>query len=215
MTGMSAFVSAILIFVGSCFLLLMLILGAKLAYFVTASVTLAFLLIMGVVWSINPLGPLGESPEFLPEASGEEVSAIDFGPASEYPDGPWAPAPEGEAAEEAKSAELDSAATDFVTVEIEEGKLPFDPLSTITVAEDASRLAEIDGDEYGLTTIEVTEPGSETPEEVFVLMQYDPGNQLGPARMITLGTLILLALHLFGLSRAERKVKAERAPATT
>ena len=40
-TGMSAFVSAVIIFIGSAFLLLMLVMGARLAYWVTASVTLA------------------------------------------------------------------------------------------------------------------------------------------------------------------------------
>ena len=75
---MAAFVSAMLVFVGSAFLLLALILGPKLAYFVTASITLAFTLIMGVVWSINPLGPLGEAPEWVPIGANEDAAAIEF-----------------------------------------------------------------------------------------------------------------------------------------
>jgi hypothetical protein len=38
-------------------------------------------------------------------------------------------------------------------------------------------------------------------------MEFDPGNPLGKARMITLGTFVLLVLHMFGLARSERKVK--------
>jgi hypothetical protein len=50
-----------------------------------------------------------------------------------------------------------------------------------------------------------------TPEDatMVVVMKYDPGNPLGKARMIAGGTFLVFALHLFGLSRAERKVKRE------
>ena len=88
-SGMAAFVSSILIFCGSAFLLMMLVMGARLAYFVTASITLAFVLILGIVWSINPLGPVGQLPNWEPIGLGQDASAIEFGPASAYPDDPW------------------------------------------------------------------------------------------------------------------------------
>ncbi len=56
--GLATVVAAVIVFCGSVFFLLSLVVGARLAYFITASVTLAFLSIMGVVWSVNPLGPL-------------------------------------------------------------------------------------------------------------------------------------------------------------
>jgi hypothetical protein len=106
LTGMSAFVSSMLIFVGSAFLLLALILGARLAYFVTASITLAFTLIMGVVWSINPLGPLGDQPEWVPVDAQTEASALDFDEAGDYPEGPWAPPNAEDALEITQASEL-------------------------------------------------------------------------------------------------------------
>jgi hypothetical protein len=39
-------------------------------------------------------------------------------------------------------------------------------------------------------------------------MEYDPGDLLGVAQNITFATFALLVLHLFGLSRAERAIKA-------
>ena len=110
-TGMGAFVSAIIVFVGSCFLLLAIILGARLAYFVTASVTLAFVLIMGVVWSINPLGPVGEMPSWNTVAVAEDANELDFEAAAQYPEDPWRAADEDDAAETAQVAELESAAS--------------------------------------------------------------------------------------------------------
>lgn len=62
--GVATVAASVLIFCGSVFLVLNLIVGPRLAYFITASITLAFLLIMGVVWSVNPLGPL-ENAELI------------------------------------------------------------------------------------------------------------------------------------------------------
>src|SRR5918992_3475194 len=100
---MSAFVSAMIVFVGSVFLLLALIMGARLAYFITASITLGFTLIMGVVWSINPLGPVGQLPEWDPESIAADASELEGPGASEYPEGPWRAPNEDDDAELAKA----------------------------------------------------------------------------------------------------------------
>ena len=86
--GIAATVAAIVIFCGSVWLLLSLVLGPRLAYFVTASVTLGFLLLMGAVWSFGtPLGPTGQLPSWSGVGTGETAAETGFGPASEYPDG--------------------------------------------------------------------------------------------------------------------------------
>ncbi len=56
--GVATVVAGVIVFCGSVFLILYLIVGARLAYFLTASITLAFLSLMAVVWWVNPLGPL-------------------------------------------------------------------------------------------------------------------------------------------------------------
>jgi hypothetical protein len=72
--GVAAVASAVIVFCGSVFLLLAMVVGGRLAYFVTATITLAFLLMMGVVWSINPLGPVGSLPEWRPFQIGAEAA---------------------------------------------------------------------------------------------------------------------------------------------
>lgn len=207
--GSAAFISAILIFVGSVWLLLAMVLGGRLAYFVTASVTLAFTLIMGVVWSINPLGPVGQMPAWNPVAIGESPDAVEFGAIGSYPDSPWFAADEEDDAETAKAAELEGDAADYLEAAITDGKIDsFEEAGDAQPAEDGTRLLEQDGTEYGAVTFEAIE-GAEGGPAVAVL-EYDPGNPLGPARMITAGTGLLLVLHLFGLSRAERRAKEER-----
>lgn len=214
-TGMGAFVSAILIFCGSAFLLLMLVMGARLAYFVTASITLAFILILGVVWSVNPLGPVGQLPDWDPLDLGQEASAIEFGPASAYPDDPWHVPAEDDETENTRVAELESSAQEYVTeaASAGEGGLPAVVSSTTILDQDnATVLLEQDGTEYGATTVEITDGDGEEAGQFLVVMEYDPGNPLGEARMITVGTFILLVLHLVGLSMSEKRARREREP---
>ncbi|MGH2807257.1 MAG: hypothetical protein ACRDKT_08275 [Actinomycetota bacterium] len=238
-TGMGAFLSAIIVFIGSAFLLMTLVMGARLAYFVTASITLCFVLIMAVVWSINPLGPLGEAPQWTTQAIGEDAEGLDFNQASSYPEDPWAPPDDEDDVQVVQASELESDAMKAVEGELTEGVEGLPSTATLQIAEDSTRLLQQREDQFGATLVDVLPP-SEPPEfgipskaererlsgqeatgaeeleplgQLAVIMEYHPGNQLGPARMIALGTLILLVLHLVGLSLAERRGRRVRAEA--
>ena len=206
-SGMAAFVSSIIIFCGSAFMLLMLVMGARLAYLVTASITLAFVLIMGVVWSINPLGPVGQMPEWDPVGIGTDPSAVEFGQATAYPNEPWQAPNEDDQAELTRVADLQSSAQDYVVESATAGEIEgLELVDSTTVPEDSTLTLVQDGEEFGATTVEaVDSEGAET--EVLVVMQYDPGNPLGQARMITLGTFIVLVLHLVALSISEKRAR--------
>jgi hypothetical protein len=207
---MAAFISSIVIFCGSAFLLLTLIVGARLAYFITASITFAFVFIMGVTWSINPLGPVGQLPEWDPVAIAEDTNELEFEAASDYPEGQWQVPNEDDDVELAKAAELEGDAGDFYATAVEEGDLGFDPTDSIVVVDDSTRLLPQGDNEFGATAFEVLNTADKKVGEVVAVMKYDPGNPLGKARMITAGTFVIFVLHLFGLSRAERQVKEER-----
>jgi hypothetical protein len=213
-SGMGAFISSIIVFCGSAFLLLMLVMGARLAYLVTASITLAFVLIMGVVWSVNPLGPVGQLPEWDPVALAPEGGEAEFGPASAYPEDPWRAPNEEDPAELTRIAELQSSAQDYVIESATAGEVEGLPslVDSTTIPEDSTVLLDQEEEQYGATTVEIVDAEGAT-SEALVVMQYDPGNPLGQARMITAGTLILLVLHLFALSRSEKKAAHRREPA--
>ncbi len=211
--GAAAVVSAIVVFMGSIWLLLTMVLGARLAYFIVASITLGFLLIMGIVWSLpaqNPLGPVGKLPDFNPVAIAESTDGIDFEPASSYPEGEWRAPNEDDPAEQAKAAELENGAISLLETGIDEETITsFEESGDAVVDGDSVRLLTQDGTEYGMVTFEPVE-GVEGGNPV-ALLRFDPGNPLGPARMITAGTALLWVAHLFGLGRAERKAARERA----
>lgn len=224
--GIAAVVSAVLIFIGSAFLLLTLITGARLAYFITASVTLGFVFIMTLVWSQGtPLGPVGELPEWQSVALAEDSSAADFGPATEYPEGDWTVPDEDDPTEVTQAGELESAAIDYLEEAVNAGEADVEFLSATdaTVTDDSTRLLTQGEDLYGALRLQAStsaieenkeaDPGQigtqVTPEDAtaFVVMKYDYGNPLGKARTIAAGTFLLFAAHLFGLSRVERKIR--------
>lgn len=207
--GSAALVSAIIVFFGSVWLILTLLMGARLAYYVTASVSLGFILIMCVVWAINPLGPVGEMPEWRPVSLADEPGQLSGVPqASSYPEAPWRPVDEENDTETTQAGELQNEATNELEKALDDGKTEaFESAADATAVEEQTRLLESDGTLYGGVTLEAIEGQEGGP--VYVVMSYDPGNPLGIARMAAVGTLALLVLHLVGLSRAERRAKEE------
>lgn len=233
--GIAAVVSAVVIFLGSTFLLMALVMGARLAYFVTASVTLGFVFIMTLVWSYGtPLGPVGQLPKWEPVAFTEDVSETGFGLAQSYPEGEWRVPDEENQEDLTKAGELESAAVDFldgiVQGEVgdtegnvaEPGDQDFLTGTDAAVVDDSTRLLNQGDEEYGALELEASQGAIDkadeadpdqqfTPQDAraFVVMRYDPGDPSGKARTIAAGTFLVFVAHLFGLNRTERKVRQE------
>lgn len=222
--GMGAFISALIIFCGSVFLLLSMVLGARLAYLVTASVTLAFLAIMGLIWSftnpLTPLGPVGDLPEWIRVDIAEEGEELEGPSAAEYQgtdtadDSGWVAPDENVDADVTQSGELGSAASNAIEDEVEEEKFP--SLTTSNTPDtDTVRFLDVDGERYGAVTLAPPAdaeplPGAEPVPTVVFIARYDPGNPLWEARKILIGTIVLLIVHLGLLSASERKAKRVR-----
>jgi hypothetical protein len=109
-------------------------------------------------------------------------------------------------AQASQAAELESAASNYLQDQIDAGKIDaFETASDATVKEDSTLLIDQDGKQYGALTMEAAAGKQGT--ETFIVMSYDPGNPFQMARFIAIGAVLLLALHLFGLSRAEAAAK--------
>ena len=230
--GLAATIASTLVFCGSVFLLLMFVMGARLAYLVTASVTLAFLFIMGLIWSFTnesaPLGPVGILPEWEPISVAEEGQPLEGPQAAEFlaDGGDWEKVDEEDTAQTSQAAELGSAGLDAIADGVQEGTFPGETENN-TADTDSIRFLEQDGELYGGVVLEppATETeeaeGSATAEEeaappptVVGIFRYDPGNPLGKARFILLITTVLLVIHLVLLSMSEKRARRSReAPA--
>ena len=166
--GLAATIASILVFCGSVFLLLMFVMGARLAYFVTASVTLAFLFIMGLIWSFTnplaPLGPVGVMPEWEPVSVAEEGQDLEGPSASAYPDGGgWTKPNEDDDEQNQQAASLGSAGLDAIADAVAEGTFP-ESTENNTADTDTVRFLEQDGDLYGAVTLKPP-PATEEAEE--------------------------------------------------
>lgn len=170
-TGVGAVVSAVIVFCGSVWLLLATILGARLAYFVTASITLAFVLIMSLVWSFGtPLGPVGEFgkptaaslPHWEGVAISEEGGELDFAQAESYPDGPWY-APNQEDQEQVnRLSELEGDAADYLQEAIDKKQIGgFEDAEDTVAVDDSGRLLDTDEGQYGMVLLELSESAAQ------------------------------------------------------
>ena len=216
--GAGAVLSGVIVFCGSVFLLIAMVTGARLAYFITACVTLAFLVMMGLVWSgfnppfvpptVNPLGPVGELPSWSSVGFGEDAGDIDFEAAGSYPEDRWFEPNEEDPVEASQSSTLKNEATSTLETAIADGELdPYTDVGDLLSNDDTIRLLDQGGTTYGGITFEPLE-GEEGPD-VIVMMEYDEGDPLGEARMLTLGFFIVFILHLGGLWLMERKIRRE------
>jgi hypothetical protein len=216
--GVGAVLSGVIVFCGSVFLLIAMVTGARIAYFVTACVTLAFLTMMGFVWSgfnppfipptVNPLGPVGELPSWSDIGFGEDPGDIDFEEAGTYPDEPWFEADSEDPLEASQASTLKNEATDTLEAAIDDGELqPYTDVGDLLAQDDDTRLLVQGESTYGAITFAPLE-GEEGPN-VIVMMEYDEGNPLGPARMMTLGFFVVFLLHLGGLWLVERKARRQ------
>ena len=161
--GFAAAISAIIVFCGSVWLLLTMVMGARLAYFITASVTLAFVVMMGVVWSINPLGPVGDLPGWRTVSVSEDQAELEGPSASSYPESPWEEFDAEDEAEQELASELESAGTDALGRAIADGDVTaFEDAADAIVSEGSARFVETDGERFGAIQLE---PAPEAEEE--------------------------------------------------
>lgn len=215
--GTAAFISGLVIFVGSIWLLMTLVMGPKLAYWLAASVTLAFVLVMAAVWSYgDPLGPVGEQARWEEGAIAREGETPAFGPGG-YPDsGDWRPPDEDDPEERERATELENAAQDYLTRALEAGEIAtFRSGGDAAVDTDSIRIAERADEFYGGVTFRAVE-AAEGEEQVVdyvptvVIMQFDPGYPNRPAHLLLGATVLLFVGHLWGLSRMERRARRAR-----
>ena len=218
--GIAATVAAVIIFCGSVFFLLMMVMGGRLAYFVTASVTLAFIFIMSLIWSFtfasSPLGPVGELPSWkaVDLAAEEDAGGVDAPSAEAYPDEPWRAVDQESEDDLTKSGLLGSDALNSIEAAIEEGDLP-DSAVNNTADSDTIRFLEQDGALFGgvvvapSESVEVPE-GEEPPPSVVVFAEYEPGNPLWEGRKVAIITFVLLVVHLALLNLSEKRVRRRR-----
>ena len=208
--GALVFVSSIVLFVGSVFLLLAAIFGIRMGYLMTATGFFGFWVILAALWAFGApgtprfLGPRGDLPAWIAVAQGTDLRSETFPVIDEYPRGDWRSAEDAEATAEVEPATLAfqeflaEQANEELAAEGLEGEVPPESFQVSNV-----RFAE-DGDTRLAAATAVSGTGG---REVEVVGYLDEGDE-GLPSWLALGLgLVGFAVHVPFLDRAERKRK--------
>ncbi|HWC32121.1 MAG TPA: hypothetical protein VG709_03245, partial [Actinomycetota bacterium] len=216
--GFLVVVAAIVLFVGSVFLLLAAVFGIRMGYLMTATGFFGFWVLLAVLWTFGSwafgapgtlpnLGPRGELPSWIPVAQGTDLRSETLPVVDQYPRGDWR-SPEDAAA----TAEVDPATLAFqeflaeqANEELEregiEGEVSPESFQVTNV-----RFADADDTRLAAATAFSATGG----REVEVVGYLDEWNLEFPSWLALGSGLVGFAVHVPFLDRAERKRKDVR-----
>lgn len=212
LTGSLTVVVALVLFVGSVLVLLSAIFGRRMGYLVLTVSLSGWLIILSATWVFGApgtprdLGPRGAEPAWLPLEGGIEAVSEEFPVVEEYPGGPW------KEPGTALNASVQSASGAFAAFLAEEanselGKSEEDPdaiLSTdFTISNPRFTVAEDGRTNLAAAEAHFTKGGP----LVTVYARHDSGSVQRYSWMFLIGSLLVFAIHLPLLDRAERRRK--------
>ncbi len=216
--GAGVTVGGLILFVASVYVLLAAIFGRYMGYLVLAITFAGWMVLQSSMWLFGfwaqgpdtptNLGPRGADPAWRVIAAGATAGADRYDVYGLYPDAPWvSPQP----SDPAFSADLQSAqgaATTFLATEANhELGLAHDDLAAITSAQftiDATSFATSeDGTKVGVVRAHFNGGGPVTT----VSLYFDSGSVPRYSYMFLGGSIVLFAIHLPLLDRAERRRK--------
>jgi hypothetical protein len=102
--GLLVYACAIVLFIGSVYMLTWAILGLRMGYLVVATAFFGWMIILSALWAFGApgtpknLGPRGTEPHWQVMAAGVGEQSTRFPETSHYPNGWWIPAPKSTAA---------------------------------------------------------------------------------------------------------------------
>jgi hypothetical protein len=231
--GLGVTISGVILFIGSVYVLLAAIFGRWMGYLVLMIGLSGWMILQSALWLFGfwsqgietptNLGPRGAEPAWLVLDAGLEASADRFTSTFEaFPGDPWRPvdqtaaaepAPaEGEATDDGGGQEADiqqvtGAATTFLSEQANE-ELGLEPETAEAVTPTQFTVDSIAFADEGSTSLAVVRAHfSGGGPQTAVSMYYDTGSVPRYSYMFLAGSIIVFALHLPLLDRAEKQRK--------
>jgi hypothetical protein len=212
--GAGVTLMAFILFVGSVYILLAAVFGRWMGYLVMSVAFYGWMILLASMWYFGfyaqgldtktNLGPRGQEPEWVPLNAGIEVADEQYETFASYPDEPWQPPSESQ---EPSVLSVSSAVTSFLAEQANEelGRAEGDPdavLETQFTVDDIAFAAE------GRTSLAVVRAHfSGGGPLTTVSLYHDSGSVPRYSLMFLGGSLLLFAVHLPLLDRAEKKRK--------
>jgi hypothetical protein len=214
--GAGVTLMGLILFVGSVYLLLSAVFGRWMGYLVLMVAFSGWMVLHSALWLFGfwsqgmetptNLGPRGSEPAWVILDGGFEVASERFSTFESYPSGPWDEPSEGQTA---SVQSVGSAATTFLAEQANE-ELGRDPLAADAITGtqftvDSVRFADAEDDKTSLAVVQAHFTGG--GPLVTLSLYHDSGSIPRYSFMFLAGSIVLFAIHLPLLDRAEKKRK--------
>lgn len=212
--GTGVTIAAFILFVASVYMLLAAVMGRWMGYLLLSVAFWGWMIIQSSLWlfgfwSQGPetpvnLGPRGPEPAWVVSAAGSSATVIEDEAFGAYPAGDWTQLDE-EALSESDAQAIQGAATSYLAEEAnhELGVGEFDPgavPASAFVIESVATTTSADGTPLAVVQAHYAGGGPATT----IAMNFDEGNVAAYGWMFLIASLILFAVHIPLLDRAER-----------
>jgi hypothetical protein len=227
---------AIIIFVGSIYLILGAVFGPRMGYLVLAVAFFGWMIIFSSLWAFGfwsqgpttktNLGPRGIEPHWQPVASGVRVASPRYPAVSQYPGKPWFEPTDPNDPRKASVGTVTTAVQDFLALQANQQLVEAGKESASQATSTASGGTEpvgpdalVQPEDFTVTDVAFTTSGHTSlaaahavynggGPEVTVLSYHDPGDVPVYSFAFLAVSILGFAVHLPFLDRAERRRKA-------
>jgi hypothetical protein len=216
--GLGVTIAAVILFIGSVYVLLAAIFGRWMGYLVLMIGLSGWMILQSALWLFGfwsqgvetptNLGPRGAEPAWLVLDAGLEAGADRFTSTFEaFPDDPWHDASAEVEGEDADIQQVTGAATTFLSEQANED-LGLEPETATAITPtqftvDSIAFANEEDTRLAVVRAHFNGGGPQTT----VSMYYDTGSVPRYSYMFLAGSIVVFALHLPLLDRAERQRK--------
>jgi hypothetical protein len=213
--GAGVVLMAFILFVGSVYLLLTAVLGRWMGYLVLMVAFSGWMILLSSLWAFGffsqgpdtpvNLGPRGAEPAWVPLLASTDSTSDRYEQFRSYPDTPWVQPEPGEDAADVQS--VTGIVNDFLAeeanVELEIPETDPTAVSGVDFAVDSIHFANAEGTRLAVARAHFLEGGPLWT----ISLYHDEGSVPRYSYMFLVGSVILFAVHLPLLDRAERKRK--------
>ncbi|MGZ4123980.1 MAG: hypothetical protein ACXVQU_00295 [Actinomycetota bacterium] len=201
------------LFIGSVLLLLSAVFGRRMGYLILATCFFAWMIVLASLWTFGfysqgpstpvDLGPRGAEPAWVVEAAGQNVTNLSFPQYKAYPDGqPWQ-GPRPPASVQSVTGAIQSYLAEQANVKA--GKGQFEPGAFQTTDFTVQNIEFAQAGNSSLAAAQAFYNGG--GPTITLYMRHDSGSVPHYSWMFLIGSIVLFAVHLPFLDRAERKRK--------
>ena len=212
--GIASVVAAVILFIGSVYVLLSAFFGLRMGYLVLAVSFFGWMIILTSIWTFGPpalgtpqnLGPRGTEPHWQVFAAGYgAVRSSEYPQTSRYPNRPWHPP---DKISQPSVATVTTAVQEYALTQAErtlrEQGTPFEPEPAAFVVQDVEFANASDGTHLAAAHVFYSQGGP----ELTVFVYHDKGNVPVYSWSFLAASIVGFAVHLPFLDRAERKRRA-------